>query len=179
MIRKTALLFAVTTVLTLTTAARTPQPQKQTWTTYTSAKAKFSVLTPCEFVVTSESMKLSAGDLEQIFHGCRGIAGYYTVAFSEFPTMPPANGSKAMLDNFRNGIVEGTKSKLLSEKQITLGTNPGREFTVVQGSGAQELLFKWRAYLVGKRVYGLGVGSSRSNAASPDVDKFLTSFKPQ
>ena len=71
------------------------------------------------------------------------------------------------------------KGTLVNEKPITLTGNPGREFVTSQVINAAEMIFKWRIYLVGRRVYGTGVGTSKPNAAAPEVNKFLTSFTLQ
>src|SRR5262249_12457114 len=65
-------------------------------------------------------------------------------------------------------------SKLTSEKKITLGRYPGRDYAVKLADQAE---MRGRVYLVGNRMYIVLVKGAKEFANSPDADHFLQSLK--
>src|SRR5262249_38722228 len=74
----------------------------------------------------------------------------------------------------RDAEVAQAKGKLVSEKEIKLGSHPGREYEIaVSGLG----VLRARIYLANQRVYVLKVLGPKSYTRSATAEKFLDSFK--
>ena len=149
------------------------------WTKYTSPTAKFSILVPCTFKVTTGTVKAPGGDIEQTYHQCLGAPRYYIVSAAQFATAPAAADRQAVMEGFRSGVVESMKGMVVSEKPFTAAGNSGIEFVMSQTKDGMELIYKWRVHLAEKMLYGTGVATAKSNLPAPEVDKFLTSFSLQ
>jgi phage FluMu protein Com len=77
----------------------------------------------------------------------------------------------------RQGMLASTpNSELVSERPLTLQEHPGREYVLrIRGHGQMIA----QAYIVGNRFYMLLAGGDRFGPSSPDVQKFLKSFRLQ
>src|SRR5580765_3241897 len=127
--------------------------QADPWKKFTSAEGKFSVLMPCTPEVTSEDIKEGSISTKQVYHTCTYGKAAYTISYAPFSN---ALDAKAMLDNFRNGIVKGSNGTLASEKDISLSSFPGRAFSTKGTTEGTEIRYDWRIYLIDKRVYSIG-----------------------
>jgi hypothetical protein len=79
-----------------------------------------------------------------------------------------------MLDAGRDEAL-GPDGKLLTERKIILGSNPGREFDMEKLNG--EAFVKVRVWFVENRIYTLtAVGPSRERVLT-NASRFLDSFK--
>jgi hypothetical protein len=77
----------------------------------------------------------------------------------------------------KQGMLANTPgSELVSEKELTLGDNLGREFVLkVRGQGQMIV----HVYAVKDRFFMLFAGGDGFTPASADVQRFLKSFRPQ
>jgi hypothetical protein len=171
MIRQFFSLLLTASILSFTAAAQAPQ-KNGGWKRHTSAKGKFSIMTPCTLAPDTEAA-VAAGD--DPYHSCDADDGYFIVSYSDLGKGPVENVQE-VLDATRNGLVEGLKGKLVSEKKIALGSVPGRELVMTATIENEDYQYKWRVFVVGGRGYTIGVGTPKAGAAAPGVDKFLSSF---
>lgn len=169
MFKNTALLLGVTALYCVAVSAQTVDA----WQTFKSESGNFSVSMPCKPSVEAQDVKSDDGPVKQAFHSCQNRTGYFMVTFVEYPK---ASKEKIMLDAYRDDALKNTGSKLVSEAPLTLDTYPGREIVASGVVDKSEVVFNWRIYLVDKRIYALTTGTTKENAKSPDISKFLTSF---
>ena len=165
------LLLLAAVILSINTSAQTAATAAA-WTKHDSAKGRFSVLTPCAFDPGTETAPEPNSDA---YHSCSAAGGYFVISYADLPPVPEAK-KQSILDAMRDGLVKGLKAQLLSEKKIVVGTNPARELVTVSKIDNADYIYKWRVFVNGVRAYSVGVGTLKANAASPNVDKFLTSF---
>jgi hypothetical protein len=93
------------------------------------------------------------------------------------PGLIPPGREELALDGAGKGMMMNLPgSKLTSEKKITLGRYPGRDYAVKLGDQAD---MRGRVYLVGNRMYIVLVKGAKGFANSPDADHFLQSLKLQ
>jgi hypothetical protein len=95
----------------------------------------------------------------------------YTVMYGD---LPPTGSFD--LDKGVEGFVSGVSGTLVSKKEIAVDGNPGREFECsitkpVTGSASG------RVILAGRRVYQVIAMGKGCNLNSPNVQKFVSSFK--
>lgn len=84
---------------------------------------------------------------------------------------------KRALTGTRDGIAKGTDTRPTSEREITLGKCPGREWEFAGNAPASED-FQWRCYYADTRQYQISVGWLKGNKPSKEiVDRFLNSLK--
>ena len=87
----------------------------------------------------------------------------------------PANLNKTpeqVFEGYANGAAGGTNSKIKSQKSISMGSHPGREFVLEN----DKVVMQFRLYLVGKNLYQVLVVASTSKASRAQTDRFLNSF---
>jgi hypothetical protein len=98
-------------------------------------------------------------------------------AYIDYPAEIVQQGNvDLMLDGGKQGFVANVApgAKIVSEKKISLGQNPGREFTV-SAPGEKNTLTA-RIYLVKNRLFMTG-GAAGGSITDADVKKYLDSFK--
>lgn len=81
--------------------------------------------------------------------------------------------SQALLASIRDGIVQETKFKLISERDISENNYSGKELTMQDGNET----IAFRVYLIGTRVYVLAAGQKNANGVSEDAVSFFDSFR--
>lgn len=151
------------------------------WIKLTSDAGKFSVLMPgpkapeekAETTTESKDVPASAPYTTHLFmqtsdKGVRFLVGWVDYAPGFKPN--PQGELAANRDNF----IKGVKAKLATERPITLGQNPGIEFTGAAEDGAA---IKARVYMVGARPYMLVALTPKGKDDSVNADKFFDSFK--
>ena len=73
----------------------------------------------------------------------------------------------------RDNFVRGVEARVTSERPITLGDNPGIEFTAEN----EQATFKSRVYVVGQRPYMIIAATLKGLEDSANVERFLASFQ--
>lgn len=84
---------------------------------------------------------------------------------------------KDMLDGAREGALEKSQGRLISETSITLGKYPGRQIKIAAERGGVKFTAHWRFFLVGTQIYQLGVLSPDTINATQEMVRFFDSFK--
>jgi hypothetical protein len=158
------------------------------WRTFNSPEGKFSVLMPTGPKVEVQDVDSVVGKLTLYSYASSSKAAYLMVAYGDYPREPTdAANAEQVLDGVREGVLKGIGGEKISENKIVLTGRansgaalidyPGREFTGRKIHEGSEVVFSWRIYLVGRRLYQLAAITNKADATSPDVPKFLTSFQ--
>ena len=100
------------------------------------------------------------------------------LSYADYPNEASSvTQQEAVLDGVRGGVLKGLEAELMSETKVTLNGHPGREFRAKKLSEGSEVVFSWRILLVGRRLYQMGVVTTKADAESADIQKFFTSFQ--
>ena len=96
----------------------------------------------------------------------------YQISYISYPRrIGQSAAADVLLDNFRNKMAAGSTYR--SEKPLTLGRFPGREFVVVEANGRNTAV---RLYWVRGRLYQIMVTGGAGIESNPDTRRFLESF---
>ncbi len=109
--------------------------------------------------------------------------GRFTLTYFEYEHPPTRDSSIAKaLDNSRQMFLsEGRRTKIITERPITLGGTPGREIEVqfpAEQEGGPKNLSRNRAFLIGNRYYTLSVLGNEAQVRARLSELFLDSFRP-
>lgn len=146
------------------TFAQTPP-----WTKFSSPWGRFSVLVPERPLQDDQSKDTRVGKVVMHFFTTRSQGGVFIVAYADYAI----SEAKQELDANRDSFLKGMKATLISESDIKLQENPGRDIKAVR----DELSIRSRIYLVGKRYYQLVSITPATLSGNVEADKFLTSFE--
>jgi hypothetical protein len=138
------------------------EPGADNWTEFTSTDWGFSVLVPKTPGTQRQTVKSPQGDLEVAIFVSFDGANSYTLSCMN----APSGSTDAALEEGMKRIA-GTVAKVLSQTNVTLEGNPGRELQVELLGGLKATA---RLYLAKQRLYVLTAGG-------PKASKFLDSFK--
>jgi hypothetical protein len=169
------LLFCVFSLASLASA------QSTEWINFSSPEGRFSVLLPAQPTFESNPGEIEGKDAKtgatlpgkvrftSNLYMSRGSGEAYLVGWADYEAgfkFDTQGEIAANRDNFVNGI----KAQLVSQRKITLGGNPGLEFTAKKDA----MNIQARVYIFGRRPYILVAMSA--DPAVPNADKFFTSF---
>ncbi len=100
----------------------------------------------------------------------------FIVGYTEFGSHLKVTKSNAdmLLDAARNGMVQNAQSKVASETRITFHGRPGRDYKLVTKEG---YIMHLRMILAETRLYQVGVAAPKEDANSPEIKKFIDSFR--
>jgi hypothetical protein len=148
------------------------------WKPFSSRGGGFTVLMPGTPNQSQQTLQTKGGPIKiQLFEAFRPNQAGYVVGYSDLP----ANAIKTPRDvnDFFAGAIYGftksSKGKLLSQRNINLGSYPGREFKLQLSQG---VILKSRFYLVDRRrFYQVFVVTDKEQDLVKSIDGFLTSFK--
>lgn len=146
----------------------------QGWKPYNSAPGKFSIDFPGTPETRSQDITTRVGKVKMhLFQVAKGQSAFL-VSYSDYPASAiKGSDPKKMLDGARDGAVSNVQGKLLSEKGMSIGGNPGRELKVE----AKGLSMTQRMFLVKNRLYQVLALVPIDRPNNPDVPRFLNSFK--
>jgi hypothetical protein len=146
------------------------------WQPFSPADGRFNVLLPGQNTVQTTTQQTPAGAVTTVLHLVDLKQSAYGVGYSNIPPAALAQlAPEAHLDAVRDAMVQSRKGKLLNEQKISLDSHPGREFAMVTGDPKGSGVV--RIYRVGDQLYQLLVLGRNISPTSPDVRKFLESFK--
>ena len=162
------------TLAILSIAAAAPVRAAQ-WKEFRSAEGGFVVLLPGDPSVDKKQMPTDFGPIEMNMYTVTGENIYCSVAFYDVPA-GLNKPSDQLLEDTCNGFIKGANLSEKAERRvITLGAYPGRELIGESPDGS--FLLMARYYLVNKRIYLVMVGTAIADASSPEVGRYLDSFK--
>jgi hypothetical protein len=145
------------------------------WITFRSGPGRFSVLMPGpdEPKLNSETKSApGTGTYTSYLFTQRSEKGIFLVGWADYPSTFKF-GIQAELGANRDNFLTALKARLISERGITLGTNPGIEFA----AEAEKVCVRSRVYIVGSRPYQLIAATFEGMDDTANVDRFFASFK--
>jgi hypothetical protein len=146
------------------------------WSKYTSPEGRYSILFPGEpRLLTQESPNADGEKVLQ--HIAASSNPDATCLVGYFDVKP---GMTFSFDRGRDGMVAAVKGTLLAEKNISLGSSPGRELKIAaQAPTGQDMLIVARYYQVGDRVYVIQfiVLKSSENTIAQASGRYFDSFQ--
>ncbi|MCA1558386.1 MAG: hypothetical protein LC731_07600 [Acidobacteria bacterium] len=160
--------FALSLFICLVAGARV-SAQTQPWTKFSSPEGRFTVLMPLEPKMEEESKDTSVGRVVMRFFTAGSEKGIFVVAYADYSVCD----AKRELDANRDSFLRGMKATLVSESDIKLQDNPGREIKAVRDN----LSIRSRIYLVGRRYYQIMAITPATLPANLEADKFFASFE--
>lgn len=152
--------------------------QSGTWDSFTSSEGKFSALFPKNPTEEIDTLNTAIGTLEMHTFTASYRKGFFAVAYVDYPySAVRVTPASSLLDGARDGAVERTNGRLLSEKLISLGGYPGREIKIKIETPKHTAIIRCRIYLVKNRLYQILVATSIQEAYSTIGTTFLNSFQ--
>ncbi|HEY9664194.1 MAG TPA: hypothetical protein V6C65_37600, partial [Allocoleopsis sp.] len=145
------------------------------WQLYTSEAGGFSVDLPMQPTDETKSLELGGTEFEwKIIEGRNFTApdDSYSVGYTDVSAQDLQAGADALLNRVGSNLIERWRAQNVVEsgRELSLNGNPGRSFVGTTNDGQ---IIAVRFYLVGQRMYGVGVLSD--NIAN--INRFLDSFE--
>ncbi len=150
--------------------------ENSAWISFTSHEGRFTVLMPAKPKIEVKDTDTAQGTLPLHLISASNENAYFLISYNDFPNVDEAN-KQAALEAGRTGAIESMGGQLVSERKISIGSNPGLEFSAKKVSEGSEIIANARLYFVGHRLYQMLVLAYKPHADSPDIQKFLTSFE--
>jgi len=174
---KKASAFAALLVL-LTWANASAQQPPAPWEKFNSPEGRFNVLMPTKPSVEVKEVESALGKLTLYAYSSSNNRGYFLASFGDYPTEPKdAANVETVLEAVQAGVLKGLELEASGPaKKISLSGFPGREFSAKKEMQGMKVVFNWRIYLAGRRLYQLAVVTQDTAVPSPEIGKFLTSF---
>ena len=151
---------------------------------FTSEKYNFSAIFPEKPKESSNSTITEGEKINISMFVYESNDQAFFVGISDMPkNLVDKSDKKTLLQSAKTGALQHlTNSKILNEKNISLGAHPGLEFDVTGKSGDTELYMKGRYYMVDNRLYQIYVMAQKSDSKKMEADKieinrFIDSFK--
>jgi hypothetical protein len=142
---------------------------------FTSPDGKFKAEFPAE---PKASEVKTPGGVMKMYMAMQGTSTYAIMVMS----IPNTDKAKAedlekILDSTRDGLVNSTKGKVISEEKIQLDKKyPGREFVADIGGGSARI--RTRIYIVDGILYQVIVGGMGADSVkTKEANTFMDSFK--
>lgn len=147
------------------------------WQPYTSQAGHFSVDLPLQPTDETKSLELGGTEFKwNIIEGRNFTApnDSYSVGYTDVSPQDLQAGADALLNRVGSNLIGQWRAQNVVEsgREISLDGNPGRSFV---GTTDEGQIIAVRFYLVGQRMYGVGVLSD--NIAN--INRFLDSFEVQ
>jgi hypothetical protein len=125
-----------------------PKQERGGWETYISNEGRYSILFPGAPQTTSQETATPDGAKLTQYMAFIGTGNdFYMVAYFDI------GSSTWSFDKARDGALGKVNGTLISERNITLGENPGREVKVFGKSGDADVFIVARFFRVGERIY--------------------------
>ena len=152
--------------------------QQVEWPKLESTEGRFRVVMPMKADSSVSEVDSKSGKIPVYTFSSSNKTGSFMLSYADYPNAAstPEN-EQAVIDAVRDGVLRGTKSVLVVESKLTLNGHPGREMRATRMIEGTEMIFSWRIFLVGRRLYQLAVGTTKADSESPDIKKFFTSFE--
>jgi hypothetical protein len=160
--------FAISLILSAVCVAEA-FAQTPPWTKFSSPEGRFSVLMPAAPLREEQSKDARGNKVVMHFFTAGSQQGIFIVAYADYKM----GGVKQELDANRDSFLRGMKATLVSESDIKLQENPGREIRAER----DRLSIRSRIYLVGTRYYQVVAITPATLPGNLEADKFLASFE--
>lgn len=143
--------------------------QAQPWTRFNSPEGRFSVLMPANPLREEQTKEVRGDKVVMRFFTAGSEQGVFIVAYADYKMGP----AKQELDANRDSFLRGMKATLISESDIKLQENPGREIRAER----DRLSIRSRIYLIGNRYYQVVAITPATLPGNLQADRFLASFE--
>ena len=176
MLKKASAFAPLLILLTWTSAFAQQAPA--VWEKFTSPEGRFHVLMPAKPSVETKEVDSPVGKLTLYAYSASNDSGYFLASFGDYPAEPKdAANVETVLDSVQAGVLKGIEAEELpGARKISLGGFAGREFSAKKEMQGMKVVFNWRIFLAGRRLYQLAVVSEEATTPSPQIAKFFTSF---
>ena len=164
-------------VITLLVAGSAFAFQQPEWAKVDSTEGRFSVVMPTTPQTSSSDVDTRLGKLKLYTLSSSSKVGEFMLSYADYPNEANPADKDKVLDGVIDGVLKGLQGELISQNKITLNGNPGREMRARRTIEGAEMIFSWKVVLVGRRLYQMGVGTSKGDAESPDIQKFFMSLQ--
>ncbi|HSE31531.1 MAG TPA: hypothetical protein VLA93_08125 [Pyrinomonadaceae bacterium] len=155
------------------TAAR----QQQEWVTFSSPEGRFSLQFPKKPASDVKEVDSVVGKLTMYTYAASSSTVTYMASFADYPNVPEANRQMAVLDAVRDGVVSKLEARIYDETRISMEGNPGRQFLMTKTVDGSELIYHWRIYLIGRRLYQVAAAYYKRDSQSRELPKYFDSFQ--
>ncbi|MBD1842194.1 hypothetical protein H6F89_01970 [Cyanobacteria bacterium FACHB-63] len=151
---------------------RSAVAQESLWKRFTSQRGGFSVVMPG----TPKERKENGLTLFELIRDDESVR--YSVGYLDLPVAPGTD--KRLQNEVYEGVRKGAakdQGELVSFRTIQLNRFPGREMNFKL---PDEMVAKWRIYLVNRRAYFVNVTTTKDNqeqGLSTSINVFLNSFR--
>jgi hypothetical protein len=147
--------------------------QGQAWKEYVYAEDGFAITTPSEPAVQKDTRDTPMGPVES--HNYVLDLGNDTGLAIDATDLKVGDAVdvKLVLEASKTGTVESLHGKILSEKEITLGPNPGIQFEMETDS--QHLRMQY--FFVKGKLFALVSMAPNGKPLSPETDRIFASFR--
>jgi len=171
--------FALIACLFLTLVSVASATQRvDDWVTFNSPEGRFSLQFP----------KTPASDIRDVDAGAEKVTRYeytatsstitYMASFADYSRVPDINEQQIVFDRLRDSLTVKLEARVVSETKISTNGNPGREFLMSKTpEGSAEIVYHWRAYIVGRRLYQVAASYYKRDSKSPELSKYFDSFQ--
>lgn len=146
--------------------------QTATWKQFSFSDDGFAATYPAPPDLQKKTVQTSAGEFEMRSYSAQSGDTALIVAVCDYGNAVAGKTSDQMLLGAKNSTLSNSASRLVSEKKIPLGTNPGLQFEA-ENSAAH---FTVRMYVVGTTLYQM-LAVSPINKPFNDTARFLDSFQ--
>jgi hypothetical protein len=153
----------------------------QEWPATRSSDGRFKAVMPSKARYLKQNINTAIGVIQ--LHRFTVIAGegriVYTVLYNDYPQdyVQKTGAKEILLDTQKRSHGPLQEATIKNDKEISLGKHPGREFEVSgTGEGGATVYCTWRHFLVGNRLYQLGVLGTENQDTADNLKKFFESF---
>ena len=167
--------LALIACLILSSIATATQPE---WVTYSSPDGRFNLQLPKQPTTEVKDVETAVGKLTMYTFTASSSTVTYMASYADYPTVPAADRQQPVLDGVRDGVAAKLEAKIFEETKISLVGNPGREFRMTKTTqDGQELIYHWRTYLVGRRLYQVAAAYYKRDSQPRELPKYFGSFE--
>ncbi len=153
------------------------QAAQSIWKQFSSSKGNFKVLMPGKTSQLKRIVNTDAGKITVYgFRAIRPNEAVYGVTYSDVPSkiIKTPKDVNDLFNGTIQGFAESVQGSVVSQRNIKLGTYPGREIKVQIFGGATA---KSRMYLVKQRLYQTLAVTKKEESLSKSINGFLNSFQ--
>jgi len=144
---------------------------------FSDAEGNFKIRFPVAPTRSSQPITTDVGEITMVsFMYEQGDEAAYMLAYSDYPkTAIEGSNTQELLKNAMNGFVNSLQVNIEKEELISLGKSKGIYFTGKNATGDLYVIMK--DYLVGNRLYQIGILQSNRYPTEKEVNDFINSFK--
>ncbi len=149
------------------------------WKEFVSEEGRFKVNFPGAPRQSFKEIDTQAGKAKTTIYSVALTEDYFEVRYGDFPAEPDVdrNNLKSYYDFIRDNTLKLQSSTLLSERDLSLNGNPGRELVI----NFNENYTIYRFFLIGNRIFQTTTRVGISRKDDPQIqersNKFQDSFQ--